>query len=573
MNENLKRLFIQSLRYKWWMLLAALLGFLTAGSAIGLMMTSAYIISAAALHPSVAELQVAIVGVRFFGLSRAVFRYLERLVTHSVTLRLLAQFRIWFFTALAPLVPPQLAFLRSGDLLSRVTADVETLQNFYIRVLAPPLVSVLVTGFMAALYGVFAIKLGLIVFAFMFLATLAVPVLTAWMTHRIGGRRVDLESQIAILALDGVQGLADLTVFGRAKDHFKRLAQLHDEFIALTKKQKQIVALQESLVGVLMNAAVVAVFMTAAPYVEKGLVQGVYLAVVVLGVMAAFEVFLPLPGAVMHLREIVCAAKRLAEITDMQPPPIRDVMGAMMPVYDWDGPPKPDIGFADVTFSYGRSEPPLLQNFSLIIPPQGRVILTGPSGSGKSTLIKLLLRFHEVGQGTVYVQGRPGMQYDSDFMATRVSAAPQQLFFFSTSIRENMLLAKAEAAPADVIRVCEMVGVHETIAALPEGYETRMGEWGVQFSGGELRRLAIARALLADKPIFIFDEPIANLDAEQEERIWEVLAGLPRHKTVLVISHRLPKQGMEKWQVYRMEELQHYGKPEDSEKILSKKNL
>lgn len=559
MSKNLKTLLIQALRCKWWMLLATLLGFLTAGSAIGLMMTSAYIISAAALHPSVAELQVAIVGVRFFGLSRAVFRYLERLVTHSVTLRLLAQFRIWFFTALAPLVPPQLAFLRSGDLLSRVTADVETLQNFFIRVLAPPLVAVLVTGVMAALYGIFAVKLGVIVFVFMFLAALAVPVLAAWMTHRIGGRRVELESQIAILALDGVQGLADLAVFGRAKDHFNRLAQLQDEFIALTKKQKQILALQESLVGLLMNAAVVAVFMTAAPYVEKGMVQGVYLAVVVLGVMAAFEVFLPLPGAVLHLREIESAAKRLAEITDLQPPSIRDVMGAMMPVYDWDSPPKPDIGFVDVTFSYGRSEPPLLQDFSLIIPPQGRVIFTGPSGSGKSTLVKLLLRFHEVERGTVYVQGRPVTQIDTAFTASRVSAAPQQLFFFSSSIRENMLLVKPEAAPADVIRVCETVGLHETIAALPEGYETRMGEWGVQFSGGELRRLAIARALLADKPIFIFDEPIANLDAGQEERIWDVLAGVPKHKTVLVISHRLPKKGLEQWQVYRMAELQHTG--------------
>lgn len=555
MNNPLKRLLIQALRYKWWMLLAALLGFLTIGSAVGLMMTSAWLISRAALHPSMAELQVAIVGVRFFGVSRAVFRYLERLVAHSVTLRLLAQFRVWFFAALEPLAPSQLSFLRSGDLLSRVTADVETLQNFYIRVLAPPLVALLVTLSLAALYGNFGINLGWTLLLCMLLAGFGVPILTIQMTRRIGGRRVELESQLSTQVLDGVQGLADLTVFGRAPDHFNRLAALHDEFLALTKKQKQILSFQENLVSLLMNAAVVAVFMTAAAYMEQGLLPGVYLALLVLGVMAAFEAFIPLPGTVLQLQEIECAAKRIAEIIDRHPLPIKEVRGAPRPLHDGDSPSTPDIGLSNVTFAYAPQDPPVLKDFSLAIPRHGRAIITGPSGSGKSTLINLLLKFNQADQGEVMVQGRPVAQCDSDVVVLRLGVAPQRLFFFSDSIRENLRLAKAEARLEEIEQVCQMMGMHDAITALPLGYETRMGEWGVQFSGGELRRLAIARALLQDKPIYLFDEPIAHLDAAQEAMVWEALLRLPADKTVVVLSHRLPRTGIEQWQVQQMEAL------------------
>ncbi len=547
MSGHLKQLLLAALRHKWWMLLAALLGFLTAGSAVGLMMTSAYIISAAALRPALAELQVAIVGVRFFGLTRALFRYLERLISHSTTLRLLAQFRVWFFQALEPLVPAQLAFLRSGDLLSRVTNDVEMLQNFYIRVLAPPLVALLVMAAMGLLYGSFAANLGWILLLLMMLAGWGVPVLTAIMTGHIGSRRVELESELAQMALDGVHGLADLTVFGRAQYHFNRFADLHDECIDLTRRQKQVLALHEGLIGLLTNAAVLAVFIWLTPHIEQGRLNGIYLAVLTLGVMAGFEVFLPLPAAVMHLREIECAAARLGEIVGLKPLAIEEVRGAQH-----SAGVSPDIEFAAVSFRYGSLEPTVLDNFTLVIPPQSRIIITGPSGSGKSTLINLLLRFWDVEQGSVLVQGRPVAQRDSAFWASRISVAPQRNFFFADSIYENLRLANPCATQENIKMACKQVGMHTAIVAAKEGYESRMGEWGVRFSGGELQRLAIARALLKEAPIYIFDEPTANLDADGEALIWQLLAESAKSKTVVVLSHRLPRAGLEQWQVYKM---------------------
>jgi ATP-binding cassette, subfamily C, bacterial CydC len=543
----MKKLLLGALHHKWWMLLAAVLGFLTAGSAVGLMMTSAYIISAAALHPAVAELQVAIVGVRFFGLTRAIFRYLERLISHSTTLRLLAQIRVWFFQALEPLVPAQLVFLRSGDLLSRVTSDIEMLQNFYIRVLAPPLVALLVMVAMALLYEAFVANLGWILLLFMVLAGWGVPGLTALMTRHIGGRRVELEAQLAQLALDGVQGLADLTVFGQAQHHFDRFAELHDEFVDLTRRQKQVLALHEGFIGLLMNAAVLAVFSWSTPHIERGSLDGVYLAVLSLGVMAAFEVFLPLPGAAMHLREIECAAARLGEIVGLKLPAIEDVREAQRSVDVGS-----DIEFATVTFRYGQLEPLVLDNFTLAVPPKGCVIITGPSGSGKSTLINLLLRFWDVEQGRVLVQGRPVAQRDSAFWASRISVAPQRNFFFADSIYENMRLANPGASQKDIRTMCQRLGLHDRIMALKDGYDSPMGEWGVRFSGGDLQRLAVARALLKEAPIYVFDEPTANLDAEGEALMWQLLAGLAEQKTIVVLSHRLPRLGLEQWQVYKM---------------------
>jgi ATP-binding cassette subfamily C protein CydC len=485
--------------------------------------------------------------VRFFGLTRALFRYVERLLSHSTTLRLLAQFRVWFFQALEPLVPAQLVFLTSGDLLSRVTSDVEMLQNFYIRVLAPPLVALLVTAVMGFLYGIFVINLGWILLVFMMLAGWGVPALTARMTRRIGGRRVVLEAQLTQMALEGVQGLADLTVFGQAQRHFAGFAELHDEFLDLTRRQKQILVLHEGLIGLLMNAAVLAVFIRATPHVEQGSLNGVYLAVLVLGVMAGFEAFLPLPGAVIHLCEIECAAARLGEIVGLKPPAIVEVREAQRFVGV-----SSDLEFANVTFRYGPLEPAVLENFTLEVPPKSRIIISGPSGSGKSTLINLLLRFRDVEQGKVRVQGEQTAQRDYSFWASTISVAPQRSFFFADSIDENMRLANPLASQEDIRSKCQQVAMHDTIAALNDGYESRMGEWGVRFSGGELQRLAIARALLKEAPIYIFDEPTAHLDAEGQALIWQLLAGLGEQKTVVALSHRLPSRGLEQWQVYKM---------------------
>ena len=195
-----------------WMALAALLGFATIGSSIGLMTTSGYLIAKAALRPSIADLQVAIVGVRFFGLARGVFRYLERYVSHDVTFRLLARLRVWFYTALEPLAPARLMQYRSGDLLARVVADVETLENVYLRVLAPPVVAILVTMLVMVLMGSFHPRLAVALLVFLLLAGAGLPLLTRALGRSAGRRLVRVRSELNGALVDGIQGLADLGI-------------------------------------------------------------------------------------------------------------------------------------------------------------------------------------------------------------------------------------------------------------------------------------------------------------------------------------------------------------------------
>lgn len=532
MRTRLIRLLRLLSAYKWHMLLAALLGFLTVGSGVGLMMTSAYIIARAALHPSVAELQVAIVGVRFFGISRGLFRYLERLVAHNVALRLLAQFRVWFFRAVEPLAPARLSHLKSGDLLARVVADVESLQNFYVRALAPPVIALLITLLMFVLYGAFSLSLALALVLAMMLASLGVPLWTLRAVRGLGARLVNLEAELSVMALDGVQGLADLTAFGRAEDHFARFGELHDEFIRLKRRQKMTLALHEALVGLMMNVAVLALFVDAVPMVRAGEISGVSLAALALGVMAAFEAVLPMPTAALNLEEIDHAAERLFEIIDTPAPP--EPSRRMIPQ-------ECSISFRNVSFRYAPNDPAVLTDFSLQVPQGGRIVLVGRSGAGKSTLIHLLHRFWEIDAGEITIGGRSICDFSQAQLSELIAVAPQQVFLFSGTVRDNLLLAKPAAEEGEIAHVCGLAQLDDFIAGLPNGLETPIGEGGLRLSGGERRRLAIARALLKEAPIVIFDEPTADLDVETEAAIWRMIAELPAEKTVLVISHRLPK--------------------------------
>jgi ATP-binding cassette subfamily C protein CydC len=222
MNHNFLRLSKIALSYKGWMMLAALLGFLTVGSSIGLMMTSAYIIAKAALHPSIAELQVAIVGVRFFGISRGIFRYLERYVSHEVTFKLLAKFRVWFYRAVEPLAPARLMRYKSGDLLTRLVADVESLEHIYIRVFAPPLIALLISLLMWILFGLISVVFSLLLMLFFFAAAVGVPILIRRLSKETGEKLIELRSELNAMALDGVQGMAELLVFGQAQRHLEK---------------------------------------------------------------------------------------------------------------------------------------------------------------------------------------------------------------------------------------------------------------------------------------------------------------------------------------------------------------
>jgi ATP-binding cassette subfamily C protein CydC len=532
MKYPLLRLLKLALPFKGQIALAILLGVATIGSSIGLMGTSAYIISYAALHPSVAALEVAIVGVRFFGLARGIFRYLERCVSHTITFHLLARLRVWFYNALEPLAPARLLRYRSGDLFTRIVADIETLEHFYVRVIAPPCVAVLVTLGMWLFLRGFDSGLANTLLLFLLSAGVGLPLLTHHLTKKTGQRSITIRAELAVQVVDGVQGIAELVAFGQEERQQRRVATLHQELARLQRRVAWASGLSGALGNVTMNLATLAVLMVAIPLVASGQMAGISLAVVALASLASFEAVLPLPAAVQHLENSNEAAKRLFAVLDAQP----EVIDPPQPV---SRPQRASLSIEHLSFRYAPDEPLALRDISLTLPPGKTLALVGPSGAGKSTLAHLLLRFWEYQEGKILLGSHDLRQYGAETIRGMMAVVSQQTHLFNTTIRENLLLARPDASEAEMIAATKRAQLHDFIEQLPQGYDTWIGEQGLRLSGGERQRLAIARALLKDAPILILDEPTANLDAVTEREITRQVRMLMQARTTLLITHQL----------------------------------
>lgn len=516
----------------WWQVGASvLLGALTVSASVGLMGTSAYLISGAAIFGSIAPLQISIVGVRFFGIARGVSRYAERLVSHGVTFRLLARLRLWFYESIEPLAPARLMHYRAGDLLSRVVADVEALENFYVRVVAPPLVAVIVTAWTSLLLGFFHPSLGWALFGFLLALGLAAPLLTQFAALRPGramvARRADLHTQL----VDGVQGLADLLVFGREADRRARIAQTGAGYARAQRAMSVVSGLSNALGVLLSNLGMWSVLYLSIPLVTGGILPGLLLASMVLISLAAFEAVMPLPQAAQMLGVTNAAARRLFEVVDAAP----EVQDPPVPL---PAPAHGLITFDHVSFRYAAPDAPALQDISFQLDKGKRLAVVGPSGAGKSTLLHLLMRFWD-SPNDIRLDGHPIGAYKADDVRRLMAVVSQNAYFFNATLKQNLLLARPRATEAEIEAACRQAQIHDFIAALPHGYDTWIGEQGARLSGGERQRLAIARALLKNAPILLLDEPTANLDPLTEREVLSVLTQVTEQRTTLLITHRL----------------------------------
>jgi ATP-binding cassette subfamily C protein CydCD len=515
--------------------LSVLLGTLTIGASIGLLGTSAWLIAAAALHPSIADLQVAIVGVRFFGISRGVFRYLERLTSHSVTFRLLARLRVWFYGKLEPLAPARLMGYHAGDLLARITSDISTLENFYVRVVAPPLVAVAVTLGASLLIGSFSAPAGFALAGFLAALGLALPLLARALSRKPGADLVARRAELHTRLVDGIQGLPDLLAFGRADDFRQQLAAIGRGYAQAQTRTALVGALNSALAVLLTGLGTLTVLQLAIPQVSAGTLAGVMLGALALIAQAAFEAVVPLPAAAQAWESSRAAAGRLFEVVDEE---IQTMDRRRLTVHG----PRSAVAFDSVTFTYPHSAIPALRDVSFQLEAGKAVALVGPSGAGKSTIARLLLRFWEGFDGTISLMGSDLLNGTQDEVRGRFAVVAQDSYFFNASIRENLRLARPSASAEEIEAAARRAQIHEWIAAQPRGYETRIGEQGVRLSGGERQRLAVARALLKNAPILLLDEPTANLDLLTEKAVLETL--LAAGRTTLLITHRLV--GMER---------------------------
>jgi ATP-binding cassette subfamily C protein CydCD len=539
-SENHKsRVFIRLLSFlqgSWlYVALSILLSTLAIGSTVALMGSSAWLISMAALHPSIAILGVAIVGVRFFGISRGVFRYLERLVSHNVTFRLLARLRVWFYEKLEPLAPARLMQYRAGDILTRIISDVNILENFYVRVVAPPATAVLIGAGVSLFFASYEPVLAPTLIGFFIILGLILPLLAQVSSRQVGVallvERGTLNSQI----VDGIQGLADIVAFGRAPDRAQQIAATGRRYAAIQKKLSYMSGLYSSLTIILTNLAMWAIVLLTIPQVATGQIQGVMLGALALITLACFEAFNPLPLAAQTWKIARAAASRLFEIVDTNPE-VEDYISSSehaSPVLNMG------LRVSNLSFTYPSQTIPTLRNINFSLPAGHRLAIVGPSGAGKSTLANLLVRFWDYKSGEIHLGAESLKSYPQELIRGWIGVITQNNYFFNTTIRENLRLAKSNASVEEIRNAAQCAQINDFIEALPRGYETNIDEQGLRLSGGERQRLAIARLLLKDTPILILDEPTANLDPMTERQVLDTLFVVLRGKTMILITHRL----------------------------------
>ena len=532
----LARLGALILRHPWRLLAAVAAAAATVLAGVGLMTSSGYLISAAALRPPILDLILVLVAVRFFGISRAALRYLERLIAHDLTFKLLLQLRVWFYDRLEPLAPARLMGLRSGDLLGRIVGDVERLQEVYLRVLAPLLVAMIVTVTVSAALAWFDTQLALVTFLFLALNGIGVPLGVRRLARGLGRRQVALRAELNAFLVDRLQGVQDLLAFGLEHDSAGQLEHLNRELESLQRRQARITGLQDSLSHLSAWTGLWTVLWVAIPLITQGQLEGVLLAFLALGVLSSFEAVQNLGTAFQHLEASEASAARLFQVIDQTEP-------APVPTAPQTLPDTDDIRFENVSFAYETR--PILAEIDFILPTGRKLAVVGASGSGKSTLLHLLVRFQDPDHGRITLGGTDLRALDPELLRTRFAVLGQDAHLFDTTLRNNLQLARPNASDSELIAAVEQAGLGAWLRALPDGLDTWCEERGSRFSGGERRRLSLAQALLKNAPILVLDEPLANLDGVQEHRLLDTVAAVGQRCSILMVTHRLIR--MEFW--------------------------
>jgi ATP-binding cassette, subfamily C, bacterial CydC len=532
----LARLTSLILRHPWRLLAAVLAASATVLAGVALMSSSGYLISRAAQRPPLLDLLLVIVSVRFFGISRAALRYLERLIAHDLTFKLLLQLRGWFYDRLEPLAPAALTDFRTGDLLGRIVGDVERLQDVYLRVLAPVAVAVIVSITVCAALAWIDPRLAAVTLAFLALNGIALPLGIRHLARGLGRQHIHLRAQLNSFLVDQLHGVQDLLAYNLESESSRRLQTLNRDLQSIQKRHATWTGMQDAFSHLSAWMGMWCILLLAIPSIAQGQLDGVLLALLALGVLSSFEAVQNLGTAFQHLEASETAATRLFQVIDRTPP-------IAVPPVPQPLPASTTLQFEAVGFSYESR--PTLDNISFSLPPQRKLAIVGASGSGKSTVFNLLLRFQDPQHGRITLGEIDLRHLDPEAVRSRFAVVAQDTHLFNTTLRNNLALARPGASETLCIEALERAGLGSWYRTLPQGLDTPCGERGSRFSGGERRRLAMAQALLKAAPILLLDEPLAHLDGANEARLLDTIASLANQHSILMATHRLVR--MEFW--------------------------
>ncbi|KOG28184.1 MULTISPECIES: thiol reductant ABC exporter subunit CydD [Streptomyces] len=513
--------------------LALLLGSLALGSAVGLMAVSGWLISRASEQPPVLYLMMAVTATRAFGIGRAVFRYAERLVSHDAVLRMLAELRVSVYRRLERIAPAGLRRTRRGDLLARLVHDVDALQDYWLRWLLP-VGAALVVGVASAGFTAWLLpEAGAVLAAGLLVAGIAVPAAGGALARRAERRLAPARGTLATAVADLLRGCAELTVAGALPGRIAGTRDADRTLTGIASRQAAATALGAGLSALVCGLTVVAAAVVGVQGVRDGRLDGVALAVVVLTPLAAFEAVTGLPLAVQYRQRVKHSAERVFEVLD-----------APVPVHEPARPETPPaspfpLELDGLSARYAGQERAALADFRLTLEAGRRVAVVGASGSGKTTLAQVLLRFLDMEHGMYRLGGVPAWELDGDAVRRLVGLCAQDAHLFDSSVRENLRLARTGADDDELREALRRARLLDWVDGLPAGLDTLVGEHGSRISGGQRQRLALARALLADFPVLVLDEPAEHLDLATADALTDDLLRATEGRTTVLITHRL----------------------------------
>jgi thiol reductant ABC exporter CydC subunit len=511
--------------------LAAVLGALAAGCSVGLLATAAWLISRSAQRPPVLYLMAPAAVVQAFGLGRATLRYAERLAGHDAALRMLASRRVRAYDALARLAPAGLADYRSGDLISRLVTDIDSLADRWLRVRLPFAAAVLAGAGAVAVVGVLSPAAGLVLAATLVASALAGPAVAITLSRREERGLAPLRGELAAATVDLLDGAAELAAFGADGRALASVQRTGDRLSALSTRSGYARGAGAAVSALAAGAAVCGVLAVAVPEVRAGGLAGALLAVVALTPLAAHEAVAGLTPAAQEVPRLRAAAARVAQVLRRPAPVAEPRAPAALP-----GPPY-DLAACGLTAGWAPGRD-VLRDVWFDVPAGSRTAIVGPSGSGKTTLAMVLLRFLGYSQGVVTLGGRDLRTLHSDEVRSVIGVCEQDAHVFDSTLEANLRLAKPAATTGELRSALARARLLTWVDSLPLGLETPVGEHGARLSGGQRQRLALARVLLRDFPVVILDEPAEHLDEAAADELTRDLLAAVEGRTVLLITHR-----------------------------------
>jgi len=524
-----------------WLLLGTLLSLITLLANVGLLALSGWFITSMAvagvMGTTINYFTPAAI-IRGLAMVRTAGRYGERVITHEATFRLIADLRTWFYRHIEPLAPAALSRYRSGELLNHLQKDIDRLDAVYLRIAMPIIVAAVCVLIFTLFVASYDLRLAMLNLGFLLAAGLVLPLWIERKSRASGREQVRLTVGLRVECVDTVQGMAELVACDADARQAARFHRANESLLQQQDRYQKYQSLAEASQGLITQLAVWCVLLIGIPLVQGAQLSPPNLAMLALFTLASFEAIMPLPAALGLLGETGEAARRIFEVVDT-PSVVQEPEHPRLP------PERGNIRFEGVSLSYGN-ENKALDSITFDLPAGSHTLLRGPSGSGKTSIVNLLLRFWDPGAGRIQFDGLDLRDFDSEHWRSRVTLISQNTQLVAGTVRDNLCLAAPNASDSELLSACRQAHILEFIESLPQGIDTWLGETGTKVSGGQARRIAIARALLKTSPLLILDEPTEGLDRHTERQVLQSLEPLMQGRTVLLITHRdLPVEGID----------------------------